>query len=131
MQKPINTLRWSKSVFNTWLISNGISIRAASNYISRCKRIEENLGICLLIETRSELSFQKLMKEIQKYADKISPTKESAYALTGSLRLAARKFAQCHYKKKAFSYPSNHGLSRYEKKGAKKERGHAKACQAT
>lgn len=114
MKKRTVEPAWDAHDFCHWLVANGVSSRVAGNYASRCRRVEYNLNVCLCKETATEERFTDLMVGIQKYAYSSSKSKESAYALTGSLRLAARKFAQYWAGKKALEYPSSHGLSHYK-----------------
>lgn len=114
MKKRTAEPAWDARDFCRWLVAHGVSSRVAGNYASRCRRVEHNLNVCLCAETATEKRFTDLMAGIQAYANASSQTKESAYALTGSLRLAARKFAQYWVGKKALEYPSSHGLSHYK-----------------
>jgi len=83
-----------KEAFNHWLINNkGVSPRVASNYISRCKRIQKEFNINLLSETQTIEKFNKLTIKINIYSRKKSTSTKSAYALSGNLISAVRKYA--------------------------------------
>lgn len=113
MPRRTSERSWDPQDFSLWLIAKGVSPRVASNYVSRCRRVEDKLNISLSAETISEKRFVVLMTRIQQYSSDVASTKESAYALTATLRLAARKFAQYWAGKKAHNYPNSHGLSDY------------------
>lgn len=98
--------------FVNWLVVNGISKRVAGNYASRCKRVEYNLGVDLCVEIVTEQRFIELMISIKRYSASVSKNKLSEYNLSGSLRLAVRKFAQYKIGNEALEYPACHRLNR-------------------
>lgn len=104
-----------KKAFTEWLVNDGqLSRKAASDCVSRCKRVETELHVDLVDATATEASYLSLMEAIQQYAQKKSKTKPSAYSMTGTLRAACKKYAQFKYPSHATTYKSSHGSTRYD-----------------
>lgn len=99
--------------FRQWLKTEGLSDKVASDYLSRCKRVEEALGVCLVATTSTEDAFVQLMIDIHSHVQNGSATTSAKYQTTGSLRSAVRKLARFAHGKRVDQYPSNHGLSSY------------------
>lgn len=101
--------------FRMWLLeSRSISRRVSSNYISRCKRVQKELSIDLNNSVRGENKFIDIMIKIQEFAIKKADSKEAAYNLAGSLRLAVKRYAEYICAQKARNYPSNYKLTKYD-----------------
>ncbi len=99
--------------FRRWLQGDGVSEKVASDYLSRCKRVQAALGVNLAAATVTEESFVQLMKDIQRYSMSLSRVKTVNHRITGSLRSAVRKFARYTHGKRVDRYRKNHGLSSY------------------
>ena len=95
MSKPkLFPIDQSSNDFKAWLTSEkGYSPRAKSDCLARCRRIERELDINLSDFFQSAESFSLLMSNIKEYAKNVSESPSSQYALTGTLRNAARKYA--------------------------------------
>jgi hypothetical protein len=104
---------WDYDHMTKWLVQNGLSPRVARDQVSRCRRIEEALSISLVKQTANEAAFRQLMIALQKYSVSVSEDIPQARTLTGSLRLAARKFANYQHGEKAALYPASHKLTSY------------------
>jgi hypothetical protein len=101
-------------VFEVWLKSHyGYSKKAFQDCISRCRRIEKKITPCLADMVSNEAGFSNLMSDIQKYSVKVSSNTPSAYALTGTLRAAAKRYALFKFPKLAKNYPSSYERTHY------------------
>jgi len=80
--------------FKKWLTgAQGLKGKVANDIVSRCKRIELITGKSLISHFTSDYSFSDLMCEV-KNAILLMPIETKArYAVTASLRLAAKKYA--------------------------------------
>lgn len=112
MTNRSHTPDWDQKDFVDWLKTQGLSSRAASDYASRCKRVERIFQISLNKELINVDKFTSLMVDIQKYAKETANTRNAAYNISGTLRLAVRKFALYLLGNKALSYPMNHSLGK-------------------
>jgi len=100
-----------KCGFREWLEAEGIAEKVASDYLSRCKRVEAGLGVSLAAATSTEEAFVQLMIDIHGYAKKGDTVAWSR--ANASLRAAVRKFAQFAHGKRVERYPRNYGLTSY------------------
>lgn len=85
---------WDGDKFLKFLITkHNISDRVARNYLSRCRRLEATLNIDLVSETSSTDAYINLAEKIASYAENYYATAAEVMVCTGTLRLAAKKFA--------------------------------------
>ena len=85
---------WDGENFLKFLvIRHNISGRVARNYLSRCRRLETVLNIDLVNETSSTEAYLNHVEKIASYAENYFETASEVMIFTGTLRLAAKKFA--------------------------------------
>lgn len=100
--------------FESYLINTfDFSKKAAKDCASRCKRIEIHVSKNLSTSVSSIDSYENLLIQIQHYAVSVYAEKKKAYALAGTLRGAAKKYALYLYPDKANDYPKAYGTTRY------------------
>ena len=104
---------WDRKQFLEYLVKKKkLSDRVASNYVSRCNRVEKELFVQLIEATKSEKNYVQLMQSILDFACKNTKTVVAEYALAGTLRLAVRCFAEYQWGNVIKSYPRNYRLTR-------------------
>lgn len=94
--------------FQYLTVEKELTNRVASNYISRCLRVERELNVCLVDSTKTVDNFVRLMERIYSYAQQRNISPESRYSLAGTLRSSVRRFAEFKWGPRVDSYPSNH-----------------------
>lgn len=103
--------------FESYLIKEfNYSKKASKDCASRCKRIETYISKNLSKSVSNNNEFEILLVKIQHYAISISTEKKSTYAITGTLRVAAKKYALYLYPQRAKKYPTGYGKSQYIEK---------------
>lgn len=99
-------------LFKEWLIQRGISYKVARDLVSRCKRIERDLGVNLDHETSNYEQFRLLLIAIADHAPQHCQAASTATRYTSSLRAAARKYALFRHGEKALTYKYAHALAK-------------------
>ena len=88
--------------FRSWLIRDKkLSVKAAGDVISRCKRVEQSLDVHLIGRFESNESFSALMRAISDFCKLDCQTSEKACNRANALRHAVRKLLEFHCPDKA------------------------------
>jgi hypothetical protein len=81
--------------FRNWLFSKkNITDRVCSDYVSRCKRVQKELGVDLYCIDINDNNYHLLINNIKNYANNYAKNINSAYALSGSLCLAVNCYME-------------------------------------
>jgi len=118
MNKLIN-----EDEFRQWLINEKkYSKRVASDYISRCRKIQKEFNICLLDATDTKNKFIELTSIIKKEIWECDTSNiKSKYSRFGNIKLAMRKYALFihKYDEKELKYISITGKTGINNEGEK------------
>ncbi len=97
---------WDKEKFSEFLITKrGLSPIVASNYVSRCLRVERVLKLDLQEMTENIDGYITLNAKLWQYAKKSSTTSDGVKALTATLRAAVKSFVEFRWRSKFKSLP--------------------------
>jgi hypothetical protein len=84
-----------------------ISARTANDYSSRCRHVQELLGVDLVKETACQKSYLELIKNINVRYKEGTVEGTAAYAVCNNLKVAVKKYAEFNHGAKVLEYPSH------------------------
>jgi len=86
-------LSFDQKHFHEWLMTQGLSKKAAGDNVSRCCRVEKDLNVNLSDAVSDEKSYLELFEKIHVYSINKSNSVPACYTLAGTLKYSVRKFA--------------------------------------
>ncbi len=101
--------------FEKWLKSTrGLTTKSAHDCWSRCKRIDTEITDSICDAVSNQSNFRQLITDIHEYSLRTAKSLESAYSLCGTLRNAAKRYAEFKNPAVVESYKLNRIYSNYD-----------------